>query len=290
MTFQEKIHSGKFLITSEIGPPKGADSALILEEAKILGASIDAINVTDLQSAVMRLSSLAGSIILKQNGFEPIFQVTCRDRNRLALQSDILAAAAFGIKNILILTGDSPDKGDHPQAKAVFDLNSIELLSVIKKLEEGFDMSGAPLEGRSPQFCAGAVVNPGAEPFEPEIMKMEKKIEHGAQFFQTQAIFDIEKFVVFLSKIKHLKTTILTGIIPLKSAQMARYMNKNISGIKVPDNLIKEMEKASDRRQMSMKIAVGLIKELKPMCAGVHIMPLGLSNLVPELIRRAELV
>ncbi|MEK6727456.1 MAG: methylenetetrahydrofolate reductase [Candidatus Omnitrophota bacterium] len=284
MTFKEKIQAGKFLLTSEIGPPKGIETKKILEDAGLIGSRVDAINVTDLQSSVMRLGSLAVSILLKQNGFEPVLQVTCRDRNRLALQSDFLSAAAYGIENVLVLTGDHPSLGDHPEAKPVFDLDSVQLLAVARKLESGIDMKGNKLEGALPKFCLGAVVNPGADPIEPQIMKMEKKIEAGAEFFQTQAVYDLKTFENFLSKIKHLKTTILAGIVLLKSAGMARYMNKNVAGVFVPDNLIKEMEETKDKVATSVEIAARLIKELKPMCNGIHIMPIGWVKSVPRVL------
>src|SRR3989338_3951722 len=208
MTFCEKIKQGKFLITSEIGPPKGIDLKETLEDAELIKNRVDAINVTDLQSSVMRIGSLAVCRLLKERGIEAIFQLTCRDRNRLALQSDLLSAAALGIENALLLTGDYPTLGDHPEAKPVFDLGSVQLIEVARTLQEGKDMKGNPLKG-TPKFCIGAVVNPGADPLEPEIIKMEKKIESGAKFFQTQAVYDIELFRKFLDNIKHLKTTIL---------------------------------------------------------------------------------
>lgn len=284
MNFKEKIQAGKFLVTSEIGPPKGSETKTILEDAELVRGRVDAINVTDLQSSVMRLGSLAVCALLKQKGFESIFQLTCRDRNRLALQSDILSAAALGIENILALTGDHPTLGDHPDAKPVFDLDSVQLLEVIRKLQEGFDMKGNKLEGTLPKFCVGAVVNPGADPIEPQIIKMEKKIEAGAEFFQTQAVYDIKVFENFLSKIKHLKTTMLAGIVLLKSAGMARYMNKNVAGVFVPDNLIKEMQESKDKVVKSVEIAARLIKELKPMCQGIHIMPIGWDKVVPKVL------
>jgi 5,10-methylenetetrahydrofolate reductase len=290
VTFKEKIQSGKFLVTSEVGPPKGIETKVILEDAELVRGRVDAINVTDLQSSVMRLGSLAVCSLLRQKGFEPIFQITCRDRNRLALQSDILSAAALGIENILALTGDHPTLGDHPEAKPVFDLDSVQLLQVIRKLQEGFDMKGNKLEGALPKFCAGAVVNPGADPIEPQILKMEKKIEAGAEFFQTQAIYDIKIFENFLSKIKHLKDiTILGGIVLLKSAGMAKYMNKNVAGVFVPDNLIKEMEETKDKQAKSVEIAARLIKELKPMCQGIHIMPIGWDKVVPKVLDASNL-
>lgn len=289
MTFKEKIQAGEFLVTSEIGPPKGIETKTILEDAELIRGRVDAINVTDLQSSVMRLGSLAVCALLKQKGFEPVFQITCRDRNRLALQSDILSAASLGIENLLILTGDHPTLGDHPEAKPVFDLDSVQLLQVVKKLQQGFDMKDNKLEGTPPKFCMGAVVNPGADPIEPQIIKMEKKIEAGAEFFQTQAVYDIKVFENFLSRIKHLKTTILAGIVLLKSAGMARYMNKNVAGVFVPDNLIKEMEETKDKSAKSVEIAARLIKELKPMCDGIHIMPIGWDKKVPLVLDAAGL-
>lgn len=284
MNFKEKIKTGKFLLTSEVGPPKGVEATHLLEDAELVRGRVDAINVTDLQSSVMRLGSLAVSIRLKEKGLEPVYQLTCRDRNRLALQSDLLSAANFGIENVLALTGDHPKLGDHPQAKPVFDLDSVQLIQAIRGLEQGVDMAGKKLEGALPKFCIGAVVNPGAEPLEPQIMKMEKKIEAGAEFFQTQAVYDIKTFENFLSKIKHLKTTILAGIVLLKSAGMAKYMNENVAGIFVPDNLIKEMQETKDKQQKSIEIAARLIKELSPMAQGVHIMPIGWDKLVPKVL------
>lgn len=289
MTFKQKLQQGKFLVTSEIGPPKGIDTHIILEDAELIRGRVDGINVTDLQSSVMRLGSLAVCRLLKEKGFEPIFQMTCRDRNRLALQSDLLSAAALGIENVLILTGDHPSLGDHKSAKAVFDLDSVQLLEVVKKLESGTDMMGNKLEGAAPQFCKGAVVNPGADPLEPQIIKMEKKIAAGAEFFQTQAIYDIKQFEIFLSKIKHLKTTILGGIVLLKSAGMAKYMNENVAGIHVPDDLIERMQEAKDKSATSIEISAELIKALKPMCQGIHIMPIGWDKKVPLVLDAAGL-
>ena len=272
------------MVTSEIGPPKGIDTKQLLEDAELIRSRVDAINVTDLQSSVMRLGSLAVCFLLKQHGIEPIYQLTCRDRNRLALQSDILSAAALGIENLLLLTGDHPALGDHPEAKPVFDLDSVQLLQVVKKLQQGSDMKGNKLIGEAPKFCMGAVVNPGADPLEPQIMKMEKKIAAGAEFFQTQAVYDIKIFENFLSKTKHLKTKIMAGIVLLKSAGMAKYMNKNVAGVFVPDNLIKEMEETKDKPAQSVEIASRLIKELKPMCDGIHIMPIGWDKVVPRVL------
>jgi len=284
MTLKDKLQAGKFIITSEIGPPKGIETKQLLAQAELIRGRVDGINVTDLQSSIMRLGSLAVCSILKQHGFEPVFQITCRDRNRLALQSDLLSAGALGIENILILTGDHPTLGDHPEAKPVFDLDSVQLLEVAKKLSLGQDMKGNKLTGSPPSFCLGAAVNPGADPLELQIINMEKKISAGAEFFQTQAVFDIGVFENFLKKAKHLKTKIIAGIILLKSSGMARYMNKNVAGVCVPENLIQEMEDAQDKTLQSINIASRLIKAIRPMCDGVHIMPIGLNNIVPRVL------
>lgn len=289
MTFKEKLQSGKFVVTSEIGPPKGIDVKQLLEDAELIRTRVDAINVTDLQSSVMRLGSLAVCALLKQKGIDPIYQLTCRDRNRLALQSDILSAATLGIENLLLLTGDHPALGDHPEAKPVFDLDSVQLLQVVKKLQEGSDMKGNKLSGEPPKFCMGAVVNPGADPIAPQIMKMEKKILAGAEFFQTQAVYDIKIFENFLNKTKHLKTKVMAGIVLLKSAGMARFMNKNVAGVFVPDDLIKEMEETKDKAAQSVEIASRLIKELRPMCDGIHIMPIGWDKVVPRVLDASNL-
>jgi len=289
MTFKEKIQSGKFLLTSEVGPDKGIHTDRLLQGAELIRNKVDAINVTDLQSSVMRLGSLTVSFLLKQKGFEPICQLTCRDRNRLALQSDLLSAAALGIQNILIATGDHPSLGDHPQAKPVFDLDSVQLLQVVRKLEAGFDMQGNQLEGKAPKFCVGAVVNPGSDPLVPQIMKMEKKIAAGAEFFQTQAVFDLKTFENFIAQVKQVKVPIMAGIVLLKSAGMARYMNKNVAGISVPQSLIMEMDSSKDKVATAIEIASRLIKQLKPMCRGIHIMPIGWDKIVPEVLAASGL-
>ena len=288
MTFCDKIRSGKFIVTSEIGPPKGTDVREALDDAELIKARVDAINVTDLQSSVMRVGSLAVCRLLKERGIEPIFQLTCRDRNRLALQSDLLSASVLGIENVLILTGDYPTLGDHPEAKPVFDLGSVQLLEVARTLESGKDMKGNPLKG-SPKFCLGAVVNPGADPLEPEIIKMQQKAEAGAGFFQTQAVYDVGLFRNFVNATRHIKVPVFAGIVLLKSAGMARYMNKNVAGVFVPEEIIREMESAKDRVTASIEMAGRLIRELKPLCRGVHIMPIGWDKKVPQVLDAAGL-
>jgi 5,10-methylenetetrahydrofolate reductase len=288
MSLSAKIASGGFVITSEVGPPKGVEVEELLKEAELITKRVDAINVTDLQSSVMRVGSLAVSRLLVEKGLEPVFQITCRDRNRLALQSDVLSAYVLGIRNILVLTGDHQSLGDHPESKGVFDLDSVQLIAAIRKLESGVDMAGKKLKG-SPKFCIGAVINPGAEPLEPQIVKMEKKVEAGAQFFQTQGVFDVNKFKIFRGKTRHIKVPVFAGIILLKSAKMAQFMNENVAGINVPVELIKRMEETKDKVAESVKIASELIKELKGHCEGIHLMPLGWSDKVPEVLDGAGL-
>jgi len=287
----EALRAGKFVMTSEIGPPKGVDTNEILSEAEFLKGRVEAVNVTDIQSSVMKLGSLVTCHLLIDMGIEPVFQITCRDRNRLALQSDILSSYVLGIRNLLILTGDHPKLGDHPGAKPVFDLDSVQLLEVVRKLQKGEDMAGNKLEGEPPKFFVGAVVNPGADPIEPQILKMEKKVKAGAQFFQTQAVYEPEKFGQFMDKVKDFGVPVLAGIVLLKSAGMARYMNKNVSGVHVPESMIEEMEKVEKekRGEKSVEIAARIIMELKGLCQGVHIMPLGWGDKVPKVLEAAGL-
>jgi 5,10-methylenetetrahydrofolate reductase len=252
---------------------------------------VDAINVTDLQSSVLRLGSMAVCHLLKDQGIDPILQMTCRDRNRLALQSDLLSAWVLGIRNVLALTGDHPTLGDHPQAMPVFDLDSVSLLKAIGRLNEGFDMAGNQLKG-APDFFPGAVVNPGADTeaaFEMQIIKMEKKIEAGAKFFQTQGIFDLDLFEKFIKRIEGFKVPVLGGIILLKSAGMARFMNKNVAGVFVPEPLIKEMEETKDKVKTSIEIASRLITGMKDLCQGVHIMAIGWEKRIPLVLDKAGL-
>jgi methylenetetrahydrofolate reductase (NADPH) len=288
MNFREKIKSKKFLVTSEIAPPKGTDITGMLANAELVKGRVDALNITDLQSSKMKLGSLAASRLLVEKGFEPIYQITCRDRNRLALQSDLLSAYVLGIRNVLVLTGDYPTLGDHPQAKPVFDLDSVQLLDVVRTLQGGRDMAGNTLKG-VPEFCVGAVVNPGVDPIEPEIIKMEKKAGAGAEFFQTQVVYDTESFKKFLKLVKHIKLPIIAGIVPIKSVKMARFVNENIAGIRVPDDLINEIKNAKDTVEASIEITARIIKEFKNLTSGVHIMPIGWEEKVPDILDRAGL-
>jgi methylenetetrahydrofolate reductase (NADPH) len=286
----ESIAAGKFVVTAEIGPPKGTDVTHLLEMAGFLRDHVDAINVTDQQSSVMTLGSLAVCHLLHQRGIEPVFQVTCRDRNRIALQSDLLSAAALGVENVLCLTGDYVTLGDHPQAKPVFDLDSVTLLRAVAALREGHDLAGKSLQG-VPTFFPGAVVSPGANPLGPQIAKMEKKVAAGARFFQTQAVYDPAQFEAFVRQVEYLHVPILVGIILLKSAGMARFMNSNVAGVNVPDALIGEIGgiPKPDRPAKAVEIAARLVRDMKGMYQGVHIMTLGWERYVPQLLEEAGL-
>jgi 5,10-methylenetetrahydrofolate reductase len=288
MKLTELFKSGKFVVTAEVGPPKGVDIEEMLQDAELLRGRIDGFNVTDQQSSVMRLGSLAVCHLLKERGLEPVYQTTCRDRNRIALQSDLLSAYVLGIENVLCLTGDYVSLGDHPGAKPVFDLDSVTLLNAAATLQQGRDIAGQELKG-SPSFCLGAVVTPGANPMGPQIMKMEKKVKAGAQFFQTQAVYEPEKFQEFMNQVKHLNVPVMLGIVILKSAGMARFMNSNVAGVHVPDPLIQEMEEAPNKPRKGVEIAARLINEMKDMCQGVHIMALGWERRIPAILDGAGL-
>ena len=291
MSLRALLDAAKFVVTAEVGPLKGTDTTEIEEVAELLRGRVDAANVTDQQSSVLRLGSLATSHLLREKGIEPVFQMTCRDRNRLALQSDLLSAYVLGIDNVLAITGDLPALGDHPEAMPVYDLDSVQLLWVIKRLNEGYDMMGNELSGK-PNFFPGAVVNPGANTetaLDLQLIKMEKKIALGAKFFQTQAIYDIDTFVKFMKRVEGFNIPILAGIIPLKSAGMARFMNKNVAGVFVPEELINKLATAEDKARTGIGIAADIIKQLKDICHGVHIMAIGWEKRVPEILDAAGL-
>ncbi len=291
MGFREAVESGKFLITAEVGPGKGTDMEELLEDAQAVKDRIHAINVTDLQSSVMRLGSLAVSHILADRGIEPIYQLTCRDRNRLALQSDLLSAWVLGIQNVLALTGDHPVLGDHPDSKPVFDCDSVSLLKMIHTLNSGHDMAGNELKG-VPDFFPGAVVNPGADAgagLEMQLIKLEKKIEAGARFIQTQGVFELDSFEKFMKRVEGFNIPVMGGIIMLKSAGMAKFMNKNVAGISVPESQIKAMTDTDDKVKTSVEIASHLVKGMKEMCQGVHIMAIGWEKKIPMVLDEAGL-
>ena len=289
--FRNAFSEKDFVVTAEIGPPKGTDIAQMIHHIDLIKDKVDALNVTDNQSSVMRIGSLAVCRLILDRGGEPILQLTCRDRNRLALQSELLSAAVLGVNNVLCLTGDHVSIGDHPQARPVFDLDSVQLLQTVGLLNDGTDLSGTELQGAT-DFFPGAVVTPEADPIEPQMIKFEKKIEAGAKFIQTQAIYDLENFRRFMEKARREGVKIMAGIVLLVSAGMARYMNKNVPGIFVPEELIDEMSTANkdDRIETGIRIAGRMIQQLREekMCDGVHIMAIGKEERVPDILDAAS--
>ena len=291
-SFREVLKSGKFVITSEIGPPKGTNIEKMLHHIDLLKDKVDALNVTDHQSSVMRFPSIGGCLAIKERGGEPILQVTCRDRNRLALQAELLFAYTRGIRNVLCLTGDAVVVGDHKEAKGVFDLDSTQLLRTIRQMESGKDLGGNELDG-TVEFCAGAIVTPEANPIEPQLIKFEKKVEAGAEFFQTQAIYDLDKFAKFMEYARQFPVKILAGIILLVSARMAKYMTENVPGVFVPQNLIDELAGAPTGEALNkgIEIAGRMIATLEKesICHGVHVMAIGREEVVPDILKAAGL-
>lgn len=292
MKITELFAKERYVLTSEVGPVKGCIRHLgdgrvpkCLEEAALVKNHVHAINVTDNQSAVMRLGSLAASVKLKQKGFEPIYQITCRDRNRIALQSELLNACSLGIDNVLILTGDHTRLGDHASAKPVFDIDSVHLLKIATEMMNGHDMVGNKLS-QTPNFAVGAVVNPNFEPLDLQLIKMEKKIAAGAKFFQTQTVYDAKLFEEFIRRTEGFGVPIQLGIVLIKSARMAQYMNENVAGITVPDSWIKRFDNVppSGAKRLCVEMTSELLRDVAPMCQGIHFMPLGWSDLVPPII------
>jgi len=292
----EKIlKEGHFAVTCEMGPPKNADIEILKNKTKILKGYVDAVNITDCQTAVVRFSSFASAIIALSEGLEPVMQMTCRDRNRIGIQADLLGAWGLGIKNLLCLTGDHPKFGNHPQAKPVFDLDSIQLLSLVKGFKEGRFINGEEIKGEKPNFFAGAAANPFADPFEFRVKRLAKKVRAGAEFIQTQIVYDVERFKRFMELAEEEglldKVYILAGITPPKSFGMVRYMKYNVPGLMVPDELLKRMKEAKDPKEEGINIAVEIIQQVKeiPGVKGVHIMAIEWEEAVPEIVKRAGL-
>ena len=292
MKVTDLFAKGEFVVSAEVGPPKGCHIEGVVEEAKEFLSGINAVNVTDCQSSVMRMGSLATCIKLKDAGLTPIFQMTCRDRNRIALQSDLLSAAAFGIENLLLLTGDHTKLGDHPQAKPVFDLDSVSLIHAVKTLESGYDLAGNELVGEPPKFAKGAVVSPCSDSIDAQLAKMERKVLAGAEYFQTQAVYEPEKFIAFMEKAKQFGKPVQLGIVIPKNAGMCRYMNKNVAGISIPEEMINELaadKEAAKAGITGVEIAARIIRACKDYCQGVHIMAMGWESKVPGLLEQAGL-
>lgn len=292
---EQVLESGHFAVTGELGPPKGADLELLKHHAYEMRNHVEAYNITDNQTAIVRTSSIACGALLVQMGLEPNIQIVVRDRNRIAIQSDVLGAAALGIKNILCLAGDHQRFGNEPQSKGVYDIDSMQLLKMLKDLrDEKVFAGGEKLEGEV-NYYLGAVENPFADPFEYRVDRLEKKINAGASFIQTQCIFDLERFKKWMELVRdrglHKKVKILGGVTPIKSMGAAKYMKNNVSGITIPDSLIERMQGAEKKKEEGLKIAIETIQQLKEIegVAGVHVMAIAWEEVVPEIVERAGL-
>ena len=285
--FKRALYSKRFIVTAEIGPPKGTNLDKFSRDVALIKDLVDGINVTDHQKSVMRFPSIGGCMLIREAGGEPILQMTCRDRNRLALGSELLLASSRGIDNVLCLTGDSILLGDQPQAKPVFDLDSVQLIQMVRAFESGRDLGGNSLDGVC-EFCVGATVTPDADPIEPQLLKFAKKVQAGAEFFQTQAIYDLDNFKYFMAEAKKFPVKILAGILLLTSPAMAHYMNHHVPGMCVPQSVIDEMEKApkGERLKRGIEIAVRMIKTIREegICDGVHLMTIGKEAAIPEIL------
>jgi len=292
MRITELFDNGEFVVTAEVGPPKGIHLDHLVEEAKLYLKDLHAVNITDNQSSVMRTSTLATCVALKNAGLNPIYQATCRDRNRIALQSDLLGAAAMGIDNILCLTGDHTKMGDHPGAKPVFDLDSVSLLYTAAQLEGGHDLAGLDLVGEPPKFAKGAVVSPISDSVDAQLAKMERKVMAGADYFQTQAVFESEKFIKFMERAKEFGKPVQLGVIIPKNVGMCKFMNANVAGVHVPDEMLDELRADKEKTKAGitgLEIAARIIRECRPYCQGVHIMSLGWESKIPTLMEMAGL-
>jgi methylenetetrahydrofolate reductase (NADPH) len=291
------LEAGEFVVTSECGPPRGSDADAVRTKGNLLKGVVDGVNVTDNQTSVVRMSSLSSSIILKEMGFDPIWQMVCRDRNRIAIQSDILGAAALGINNLLCLSGDHQSFGDNPKAKNVYDIDSIQLIHTVKTLrDEGRFLGGDEVKG-APALFIGAAENPFADPFEIRAIRLGKKVKAGAEFIQTQCSYNVEKFAKWMDEVRerglHEQVAILAGVTPLKSAGMAKYMKKNVPGMDVPDSLIERLSAVPKENQADegIKICVEMIKQLREIkgVRGVHIMAIEWEEKVAEIVKAAGL-
>ncbi len=290
-TLHRALVRGQFAVTVELNPPKGTDVSGLLETAKSLSGRVHGINVPDNAAAVMRASSVAIARLLCEQGHDPVLQLTCRDRNRIGLQSDLLGAHILGVRNVLCLTGDSPSVGDHKDAKPVFDLDTVQVMHAVRELNQGRDLSGNPLAGRTAFFLGGAAA-PGAESVELLHKKFEAKVKAGAHFFQTQAIFSAKLFQSFMEEVSPYSRKILAGILVLRSVKMAEYVKTHVSGIDVPEEILQELRKAGESHasEAGIEIAVRTIRAIRPFCHGVHVMAGRLANRLPEIIRKAELI
>lgn len=293
---EKVLEGGHFAVTGEVGPPKGTSASVIQKKGDILKSCCDALNVTDNQTAIVRMSSLSGCVILKEMGLDPVMQMVVRDRNRIAIQSDILGAVALGIRNVLCISGDHQKFGNHPTAKNVYDIDSIQLVKTLKTMrDEKKFICGENISGEVPLYI-GAVENPFADPFEYRVIRLGKKVNAGADFIQTQAVYDVEKFALWMKMVRDRgldkQVHILAGVIPIKSVEMARYMRDNVSGVSVPDEIVKRLEDAKDVKEEGVRITLEIIDRLKEIegVHGVHIMAVAWEDIVPVIAERAGLM
>jgi len=286
MTFKEALKNKDFVITAELSPPKGVELEEVLKKADFLKGKVDGVNATDNQVAVLHLSSVAFCALLKQKGLDPILQMNCRDRNALAMQADLLGAYALGIRNVLAVSGDYPKKSLHHVVKPVFDIDSVQLIRSINEMNKGIDFAGEKLIG-APSFTVGGVVNPGADPIEGQLVKLKKKIDAGAQFIQTQIVYDIDGFKKFRDKTKDVKIKILLGILPIRSAKMAQNI-LNIPGVHIPKKILERIEKSKDPIQEGINISAEIINGLKGYIDGVHFMTLNNVEVIPSILEKIK--
>jgi len=291
------LTEGHFAVTGELGPPKSANAEVVREKARILKGKVDAVNITDCQTAIVRMSSIGAGVIVQAEGVEPVVQMTCRDRNRIGMQADILGAAALGLKNLLCLTGDHQKFGNHPGAKGVFDMDSIQLLGMARGMrDERRFQCGEEIKSHEPRFFLGCAANPFAGPFEFRAARLAKKVKNGADFVQTQIIYNVEKFARFMEMVRdlglHEQCYILAGITPPKSLGMARYMKNFVPGLEVTDEVIARLQGAKDKQEEGIQIAVDLIQQVREIegVAGVHVMAIEWEEAVPEIVERAGLL
>jgi 5,10-methylenetetrahydrofolate reductase len=286
---KDAFDRGEFVITGEIAPPLGTDMDALHRSIETIGPVCHAINVTDNQGATLHLSSLAASRVVLEMGYEPVFQQTCRDRNRLALQSDLLAAWTLGLESVLMVTGDDPRSGDHPEAKGVFDLDSTQLLKVAAGMNEGHDMTGRPLKGGT-DFLLGAAIFPEAEPWEIQLARIERKIEAGAHFFQTQAIYQPEKLARAVEAIRPTGVKVIAGVLLLKSPRVVDFINTKLAGIMVPEAIGERIRRAGDPLEEAIELAIEQVRVIREIADGVHVMALGLDDVVPRILREAGVI
>ena len=291
------LRAGEFAVTGELGPPKNGNPDVVREKARLLKGHVDAVNITDCQTAIVRMSSIAAGLITQNEGVEPVVQMTCRDRNRIGMQSDILGASALGLKNLLCLTGDHQKFGNHPGSKGVFDMDSIQMLGMVKDMrDEKRFQCGEEIKNNEPRLFLGAAANPFADPFEYRAVRLGKKVAAGADFIQTQIIYNVERFARFMEMVRDLgldeKVYILAGVTPPKSLGMARYMKSSVPGMDVPDDVIRRMQDAKDKQDEGINICVDIINQVKEIkgVAGVHVMAIEWESAVPEILKRAGLL